>query len=45
MENHDDDELFEALGEILFWCFWPKNPWQWVVYIVLASLFSYYAHH
>jgi hypothetical protein len=39
--SDDNDELYDALLEMLFWLFWPKNFWQWLIYIALFGLLSY----
>jgi len=35
------DDFYDGLLDGLFWFFWPKGPRQWLLYIVLFSLFTY----
>jgi len=35
------DEACDVLVDVLYWCFWPKGPWQWLLYIVLFCLLTY----
>lgn len=35
------DDFYDGLLDVLFWCFWPKGPWQWLLYIGLFCLLTY----
>lgn len=40
-DDDDNDALYQALLEVLYWCFWPKTWRQWLLYFVLVAVLSY----
>lgn len=35
------DDFYDGAIDVLYWCFWPKRPWQWLLYFVLVALLTY----